>query len=151
MKNARQQKILEIIENYDIDTQEALIVKLREEGFFATQTTVSRDINQLKLVKAVTADGSYKYIIPSVRRENNVPVMNSVITDAVLSVEAAGNIVVVKTHSGMANAVAVCVDALNHNDIVGSVAGDDTIIIVMRSDESAKDFYSKFHGLIGKK
>ena len=135
MKNARQQKILEIIEKYDIDTQEALILKLKEEGFFATQTTVSRDINQLKLVKAVTADGSYKYIIPSIRRKNNVPVMNSVITDAVCSVEAAGNIVVVKTHSGMANAVAVCVDALNHNDIVGSVAGDDTILLVVRSSE----------------
>lgn len=149
MKNARQQKILEIIEKYDIDTQEALIVKLREEGFFATQTTVSRDINQLKLVKAVTGDGSYKYIIPSVRRENNVPVMNSVITDAVCSVEAAGNIVVVKTHSGMANAVAVCVDALNHNDIVGSVAGDDTILLVVRSVEIAVVMQSRLKEVFG--
>ena len=149
MKNVRQQKILEIIEKYDIDTQEALIARLKEEGFFATQTTVSRDINQLKLVKAVTADGSYKYIIPSIRKDNNVPVMNSVITDAVCSVEAAGNIVVVKTHSGMANAVAVCVDALNHNDIVGSVAGDDTILLVVKTAEIASTMEIRLQEVFG--
>lgn len=137
MKNARQQKILELIEKYDIDTQETLILRLKEEGFFATQTTVSRDINQLKLVKAVTAEGAYKYIVPTVRRENNKPVMSSALTDAVLKVEAACNIVVIKTLSGMANAVAVCVDSLNHNDIVGSVAGDDTILLVVKNESIA--------------
>ena len=76
MKNERQKKIIELIENYNIDTQEALILKLKEEGFTVTQTTISRDINQLKLVKAVTADGGYKYIVPDVKRENNRPVMN---------------------------------------------------------------------------
>ena len=138
MKNERQQKIIELIETYNIDTQEALILKLKEEGFTVTQTTISRDINQLKLVKAVTADGGYKYIVPDVKRENNRPVMNSVIVDAVISVEAARNIVVVKTHPGMANAVAVCVDSLDHDNVVGSVAGDDTIIIVTRDDDIAK-------------
>lgn len=149
MKNVRQQKILDIIEKYDIDTQETLISRLKEEGVFATQTTVSRDINQLKLVKAVTVDGSYKYIIPSIRKDNNAPVMNSVITDAVFSVEAAGNIVVVKTHSGMANAVAVCVDALNHNDIVGSVAGDDTIILVVRTNDIAMKMENRLKDVFG--
>ena len=138
MKNARQQKIIEIIENYDIDTQEALIVKLKEAGFTVTQTTISRDINQLKLVKAVTSSGSYKYIVPDVRRENNRTVMNSALTDAVLKIEAAKNIVVVRTLSGMANAIAVCVDSLNHDDIVGSVAGDDTIIIITHDDDIAR-------------
>ena len=138
MKNARQQKIIEIIENYDIDTQEALIVKLKEAGFSVTQTTISRDINQLKLVKAVTATGAYKYIVPDVRRENNKTVMNSALTEAVVKIDTAKNIVVVKTLSGMANAIAVCVDSLNHDDIVGSVAGDDTIIIVTHDDDIAK-------------
>ena len=138
MKNARQQKILEIIDKYDIDTQEALILKLREEGYNVTQTTASRDINQLKLVKAITPNGTYKYIVPDVRRENNKTVINSVLTEAVLKVEAAKNIVVVKTLSGMANAVAVCVDSFNHDDIVGCVAGDDTIIIVTKEDEIAE-------------
>ena len=138
MKSLRQQKILEIIERNDIDTQEALIEKLRDEGYNVTQTTISRDINQLKLVKAVTASGSYKYIVPDVKRENNITVMNSALTDAVIKIEAAKNIVVVKTLSGMANAIAVCVDSLNHNEIVGSVAGDDTIIIVTKDDDVAE-------------
>lgn len=138
MKSLRQQKILEIIEKNDIDTQEALIEKLKDEGYNVTQTTISRDINQLKLVKAVTAAGSYKYIVPDVKRENNRTVMNSALTDAVTRIEAAKNIVVVKTLSGMANAIAVCVDSLNHNEIVGSVAGDDTIIIVTKDDDVAE-------------
>ncbi|MBE6536767.1 MAG: arginine repressor [Ruminococcaceae bacterium] len=138
MKSLRQQKILEIIRNYDIDTQEALIEKLGEAGYTVTQTTISRDINQLKLVKAITASGSYKYIVPDVKRENNKTVMNSALTDAVIKIESAKNIVVVKTLSGMANAIAVCVDSLNHNEIVGSVAGDDTIIIVTKDDDIAE-------------
>ncbi len=137
MKNARQQKILELIAKYDIDTQEALIEKLKENGVFVTQTTISRDINQLKLVKAVTASGDYKYIIPDVRKESNRTVMNSALTEAVLNIVAAKNIVVVKTLSGMANAIAVCVDSLSHDDIVGSVAGDDTIIVVTSDDDVA--------------
>ena len=137
MKNARQQKILEIIEKYDIDTQEALISKLRDEGYNVTQTTASRDINQLKLVKAITPMGTYKYIVPDVKRENNKTVINSALTDAVIKIDTAKNIVVVKTLSGMANAIAVCVDSLNHDDIVGSVAGDDTIILVTKEDSIA--------------
>ena len=137
MKNARQQKILEIIEKYNIDTQEALISKLKDEGYVVTQTTVSRDINQLKLVKAVTSSGSYKYIVPDVKRENNKAVMNSALTEAVIKIQAAKNIVVVKTLSGMANAIAVCVDSINHDDIVGCVAGDDTIIVVTPDDDIA--------------
>ena len=150
MKNERQKKIIELIETYNIDTQEALILKLKEEGFTVTQTTISRDINQLKLVKAVTADGGYKYIVPDVKRENNRPVMNSVIVDAVISVEAARNIVVVKTHPGMANAVAVCVDSLHHDDIVGSVAGDDTILLVVRDAAYAKEFEIELKQTFGK-
>ena len=143
MKNARQQKILELIEKYDIDTQETLIDHLQNEGISVTQTTVSRDINQLKLVKAVTASGGYKYIIPDVKRESNRTVMNSALTDAVIKIVAAKNIVVVKTLSGMANAIAVCVDSLSHDDIVGCVAGDDTIIIVTQEDEIAREMTEK--------
>lgn len=149
MKNSRQQKILELIEKYDIDTQESLIARLKDEGFYATQTTVSRDINQLKLVKAVTSKGNYKYIVPAVKKENNIPVMNSAITDAVLKIEAAGNMVVIKTLSGMANAVAVCVDSLNHNDIVGSVAGDDTILLVVKTFDVALAVEKKLKNAFG--
>lgn len=140
MKNVRQQKILELIEKYDIDTQETLIAKLAEEGYSVTQTTVSRDIRQLNLVKGVAANGAYKYISPGVRRDNNVPVLNSAITDSVIKIEAAGNIVVIKSFPGMANAVAVCVDSLHHEDIVGSVAGDDTVLLVVKTAQYAMEF-----------
>lgn len=138
MKNARQQKILEIIAKYDIDTQEALISRLKEEGYAVTQTTVSRDINQLKLVKAITSEGTYRYIVPDVKRENNKTVMNSALVEAVVKIQAAKNIIVVKTLSGMANAIAVCVDSIDPDNIVGSVAGDDTIMVVTPDDETAR-------------
>ncbi len=137
MKNARQQKILELIEKYDIDTQETLIDKLAEAGFATTQTTISRDIKQLKLVKGMTSKGSYKYIVPEIKKSENAPILNSALTESVIKIEAAENIVVVKTLSGMANALAVCIDSLNEASIVGSVAGDDTILIIVKSSELA--------------
>ena len=138
MKSARQKKILDIISEHAIDTQEALIIKLREAGFNATQTTVSRDMNQLKLIKAIDPSGGYRYVAPAVGGGSAASlVINSALRDSVIKVEAAKNIVVVKTLSGMANAIAVCIDSLNHDDIVGSVAGDDTILLVIKSDELA--------------
>lgn len=153
MKNARQQKILEIIAKYDIDTQDTLIKKLAEEGYEVTQTTASRDIRQLNLIKGVTANGTYKYIAPGavVRGESKAPVLNSAITDAVIRVEAAGHIVVVRTYSGMANAIAVCFDSLHRDDIVGSVAGDDTILLVVKTSEGALRLESDLRELFGKK
>ena len=140
MKNARQQKILELIEKYDIDTQDTLIKKLSDEGYNVTQTTISRDIRQLNLVKGVAANGSYKYIVPTAAyKENNVPILKSAITDSVTKIESAGNIVVVKTFPGMANALAVCIDSIHHDDIVGSVAGDDTILLVVKDASHATE------------
>ena len=139
MKNARQQKILDLIEKYDIDTQETLIKYLGECGYNVTQTTISRDIRQLNLVKGVSAGGSYKYVAPGVAavKETGIPILNSAITDSVVKIEAACNIVVVKTFSGMANAIAVCIDSLHNNDIIGSVAGDDTILLVVKDADRA--------------
>jgi transcriptional regulator of arginine metabolism len=139
MKNARQQKILELIEEYDIDTQETLIEKLRESGYNVTQTTVSRDIKQLSLVKGVTGRGTYKYVSPGVKANVGTPVLNSAITESIVHIEAAENIIVVKTFSGMANAVGVCVDSLHLAGLVGSVAGDDTVLLVAKSSAVAKE------------
>ena len=138
MKSARQKKIIELIEKYDIDTQETLIERLSEIGISATQTTVSRDIKELKLVKGMTGKGTYKYVLPEIKRTSGVPVLNSALTDSVVKIEAARNIVVVKTYSGMANALAVCVDTLEQTRVVGSVAGDDTILLVTHDDDTAK-------------
>ncbi len=139
MKNVRQQKILELIETCDIDTQETLISELKKSGFNVTQTTISRDIRQLGLVKAVTHKGVYKYVTPGtgVRGDGSLPVLNSAITDSVTKIVPAGNIVVIKTYAGMANAIAVCVDSLYHDEIVGSVAGDDTILLVVKDNDAA--------------
>jgi transcriptional regulator of arginine metabolism len=141
MKNARQQKILELIEKYDIDTQDTLIKKLAEEGYTVTQTTASRDIRQLNLIKGVSANGTYKYIAPKVviGQENKTPVLNSSITDAVIAVEAAGHLVVIRTYAGMASAIAVCFDSLRKDNIVGSIAGDDTILLVVKTSQGALD------------
>ncbi len=149
MKNARQQKILELIQKYDIETQDQLIERLMEFGFSVTQTTVSRDINQLKLVKTQAGDGKYRYILPEIRRENNVSVVNSALSDAVLKVECAKNIVVVKTLSGMANALAVCIDSIGDGEIIGSVAGDDTILIVLHTDEKASELTARLRTIFG--
>ena len=139
MKNDRQKKILELIEQYEIDTQEALIQRLQEVGFSVTQTTASRDIRQLKLVKGLTSRGTYKYVAPETKKDSSAPVLNSALTDSVVRIEAAQNIVVVKTYPGMANALAVCVDSLEKPHIVGSVAGDDTILLVVRTVEIANE------------
>ena len=149
MKNARHKKILELIEKYDIDTQETLILKLAEVGITATQTTISRDIKELKLVKGTSGKGTYKYIRPEVKRENNVPVLNSALTESVVKIEAAKNIIVIKTYPGMANALAVCVDTLEHSKIIGSVAGDDTILLVVKDDETALEVEGKLKNVFG--
>lgn len=139
MKNNRQQKILELIEQYDIDTQELMIERLKEAGINATQTTISRDIRELKLVKGISPAGIYRYVLPSSKRETSTPVLNSALTESVTEVVAAGNIVVVKTYPGMANAVAVCVDSLEKPHIIGSVAGDDTILLVVKDESVARE------------
>lgn len=139
MKSARQEKILEIIEKFEVSTQEALIVKLAEFGFESTQTTISRDIRQLKLVKTPTGKGTYKYAAPKEKRETAAPAHNSALTESVIKVEAAQNIVVIKTLPGMANAIAVCLDGVDIGDVVGSVAGDDTILLVMKDTQCASD------------
>ena len=149
MKNARQNKILELIEEYEISTQEALIQRLAEHGFESTQTTISRDIRQLRLIKGPTGRGTYKYVAPEVRKGNDAPGHNSALTDAVLKIEAAQNIIVVRTMAGMANAIAVCVDSLQIKDIIGSVAGDDTILLVLKTTENALSVEAELKGVFG--
>ena len=99
----------------------------------------------------MTARGTYKYIVPEVKRDNNAPILNSALTEAVIKIEAARNIVVVKTFPGMANALAVCVDSLEQEHIVGSVAGDDTILLVIKDDDTAKAVEEKLKSVFGVK
>lgn len=151
MKKIRQTKILELINKYNIETQDGLIEKLKEEGFDVTQATASRDIRELNLVKVSFGGGAYKYA-ESPKDEMNISVKyKNILKETLVSVDYACNTIVLKTYSGMAQAAAAAIDNMGWSEIVGSVAGDDTILIIMRSDESAKEFNTRFHTLIGKK
>lgn len=149
MKNKRQEKILQIIASQVIDTQEELIEKLLAEGFEVTQATVSRDIRELKLTKIMTGRGTYRYVLqePGVPRTAS-PRINSALTDSIAGMEAAGNILVIHTYVGMAQAVAAAVDALKLSEMVGCVAGDDTILAVVRSEQQAKELAEKLRMMI---
>jgi len=147
MKYARHSKILEMIDNDIIETQEEIADRLKKMGMDVTQATISRDIKELKLIKVMTAEGRYRYA-PHSRTENVV--INRLITifsEAYVSGDYANNIVVVRTLAGMAQAAASAIDSLNLGEIVGSIAGDDTIMIVCRSESIAKELVDKFNKL----
>ena len=136
MKNKRQEVILELIERYEIQKQEELIRLLRERGFPATQATVSRDIRELKLMKGTGEGGVHKYTLPT-QRANGIPRFSSSLTESIVKIDSAENLIVVKTYPGMASAVGSCIDGFNMPEIVGCVAGDDAILVVVRSREEA--------------
>ncbi len=135
MKTKRQRKILELISDFDIDTQEELASKLVESGFTVTQATISRDIRELNLTKVAIKDGKQKYSVQT----NTDIISNSkyirVLNDGIITMDTAGNILVVKTVAGMAMAVAAAIDAMHIKEILGCIAGDDTIMCVVKHAE----------------
>lgn len=137
MKKQRLEKIIEIITEYEIETQEDLIAHLKNTGYDVTQATVSRDIRELKLTKMTTGHGTYRYVIPKTEDDIRELRINHVLAETILRVEYAQNLVVVHTMPGMAQAIAVEVDHLGNSQILGCVAGDDTILIVTPCNESA--------------
>ena len=143
MKSKRQDAIVEIIENNDIETQEELIKLLAGKGFNVTQATVSRDIRELKLIKVTGELGKYKYIVPANNTDDSQHVYFAAFAASVKSVEAAMNLVIIKTYPGLANAGAANLDTQDALDIVGCVAGDDTIFAATHSAETAKDVCEK--------
>ncbi len=140
MKNSRHNRILQIISEYNIETQDELINKLCESGFDVTQATVSRDIKQLQLVKIATEDGSYKYSLPRRDDVTSNTKFKNILHETAISAQNAENMVVIKTYPGMANAAAAAIDALSGETILGCIAGDDTIFIVTRNDDDAEAF-----------
>lgn len=141
MKKRRHEKILELIAKHSIDTQEELIGLLRREGFEVTQATISRDINELGLIKKPDG-GRYRYFAPAEPLETEK--YESIFRSAVISVDYASNIVVIKCHSGMANAAAAALDATDLPGVVGTLAGDDTIMVVARSEQDAVRLTQQF-------
>lgn len=150
MKTKRHSKILELIQQYNIDTQEELLRRLREEGYDVTQATVSRDIKELRLIKTLANDGKYKYATGKLETNDISAKFFTLFANSVLSVEFAGNMVVIKSMSGMAQAVCAALDSMHWEGVVGTLAGEDTIFIVMRSENSAINMVSELKRLLMK-
>lgn len=139
-RKERQAQILRLITEYQISTQDDLIRRLTEDGVQVTQATISRDLKELKLVKKVGSDGRSYYSVGTTERELHQERYDSILAGAILSVDYALNTCVVKTHVGMANAAGAALDALEFEGIVGTLAGDDTIFILCRTEERAEAF-----------
>lgn len=148
MKIARHSKIIELINKYDIETQEELADKLRGEGFKVTQATVSRDIRELKLTKMAVEGSIQKYVVVQNTDGQMSDKYLRVLRDGFVSVDRAENILVVKTVSGMAMAVAAALDAMQWSEIVGCIAGDDTIMAAIRTKDDALLVMDKIRKLI---
>ena len=148
MKVARHEKIIELIRQYEIDTQEELAARLNEAGFKVTQATVSRDIRELKLSKVPTGGGKQKYVILRQDDSHMGDKYIRVLRDGFVSMDMAQNILVIKTVSGMAMAVAAALDALKFSEVVGCIAGDDTIMVAVRTVEDTQILMDKIHLMI---
>lgn len=148
MKKVRLEKMLEIIEKHDVETQEELVAYLRADGYDVTQATVSRDIRELKLSKVSNGNGRQKYV--AVRQDDSHlgDKYIRVLRDAFVSMDMAQNILVIKTVSGMAMAVAAAVDAMKFKEIVGSIAGDDTIMMAVRTVEETQVLMGKIREML---
>ena len=148
MKTKRQTKMLELIKKHDIETQEELAAYLKEEGFEVTQATVSRDIRELKLSKIATGNGKQKYIILKNDDSHLGDKYIRVLRDGFVSMSMAQNILVIKTVQGMAMAVAAALDAMKFPEIVGCIAGDDTIMAAIKSTDETKVVIDKINEIL---
>ena len=148
MRYSRQNKIIDIISNNEVDTQEKLAALLRENGFEVTQATISRDIKELQLVKTLSSTGKYKY---SLSNSKDLPVSDrfvKIFRQTVTSVDHSGNIIIIKTLSGCANAAGEAVDTSNIPHIKGSLAGDNTLLLIADDPENVSAIIDQFNNML---
>lgn len=149
MKSKRQAKIMEIISTSDIETQEQLLQELQNAGFTSTQATISRDIKELRIVKELTSLGTYHYTSASREVSNTISNrLNTIFRECVTSFDYAQNIIVIHTLPGLANAAASALDAMSRSVVLGTLAGDDTVIAIMRDANSAAAFCGEIRSLM---
>ena len=148
MKNARQTAILSLIEKYDIETQEDLAARLRDMGIVVTQATVSRDIKELRLLKVLSPKGTYKYATSDKGEHGLSERFARMFVDSVLSIQYAGNIIVIKTLSGSANAACEAIDSMRWPEIMGTMAGENTIFVIVHNEKDAAAVVDKFHEML---
>ena len=149
MKSQRQAKIIEIISTQNVETQEQLLTLLQECGFRCTQATISRDIKEMRIVKELTSLGAYRYTTSGGELEGSfTSKLNTIFRECVVSYDYAQNIIVIRTLPGLASAAGSAIDAMNLNSVVGSLAGDDTVIVIMRDSNAAAAFCGEIRNLI---
>ncbi len=149
MKSQRQAKIVEIISNINVETQEQLLEKLQEAGFTSTQATISRDIKELRIVKELTSFGTYRYTTAAKEVPSSFSGrLNAIFRECVTDFDYAQNIIVIHTLPGLASAAASALDAMNMSVVLGTLAGDDTVMVVMRDNNSAAAFCGEIKSLM---
>lgn len=149
MKSQRQAKIMEIISNRNVETQEQLLALLQDEGYRATQATISRDIKELRIVKELSSLGTYRYTVSNNEVGSSFSArLNTIFRECVTGFDYAQNIIIIRTLPGLASAAGSAIDAMNMSMVVGSLAGDDTVMIVMRDNNSAAAFCGEIKNLI---
>ena len=148
MKLRRHEAIIDLVNNQDINTQEELMENLQKQGFKVTQATVSRDIKELRIFKALGKDGKYRYSTGGRNALDKTSGFESLFASSVEEVDSAENIVVIKTMTGMAQAVCMSLDNIDFENIVGTIAGDDTIFVLCRNLKATEEMLNKFRQLI---
>jgi len=149
MKEKRQAEILRIISKMEVETQEQLLDELAKQGISATQATISRDIKQLHLIKELSGHGAYKYVVSDRKTSLNFAErLRTIFRESVTSYDFAQNIVVINTMPGLASAAAAALDGMDIPNMVGSLAGDDTAILIMRTNEDAQEFCQNIHEML---
>lgn len=150
MKSQRQAKIMEIISTINVETQEQLLALLQKEGFQSTQATISRDIKELRIVKELTGLGTYRYAASANEVGSSFTTrLNTIFRECVTSFDYAQNIIVIRTMPGLGSAAGAAIDAMNMSAVVGSLAGDDTVMVVMRDSNTAAAFCGEIKHLLG--
>jgi len=148
MKSTRQAAILNLIDKHDIKTQKELADMLKTQGFDVTQATVSRDIKEMRLLKVLTGLGEYKYATADQAEYSVSDRFVRMFVDSVISIEAAGNIIVIKTLAGSANVAGEAIDSMRWPEIVGTLSGDNTIFVIVHNDQDADEVVKKFNEIL---
>lgn len=149
MKTQRQAKIMEIISNKNVETQEQLLAELQAAGFHSTQATISRDIKELRIIKELTSFGTYRYCVSSSEVSSTFSgKLNAIFRECITSFDYAQNILVIHTLPGLASAAASAIDAMSLSVVLGTLAGDDTVFIVMRDSNAAAAFCGEIKSLL---
>ena len=150
MKSARHSLILEIIEEKDIETQEELADELKRRGLKVTQATVSREIKELRLLKVLGEHGGYKYATVERAEKGMNDRFIRMLSECVISVDSVGNLIVIKTLSASANAACEAIDSMKWDEVLGTIAGDNTLLVIARSEEAVEAMTARLHELIKK-